>query len=135
VDGSVGTASAIAAGAYHNCAIKAGSGAVVCWGLTSAGRATPPPSVDGTIGNRGLSMPDGSIVMTKNTCEIKRLRARKFVGRHVDPQRAIRSSACVIAQSSTGTTSALTKPVTVAVSHGHVESRDSASRSATRLVI
>ncbi len=47
-----------------------------------------------------------------------------------DPQRAIRSNTCVITQRRTGTSSALTKPVTVEVSHGQVESRDSASRSA-----
>jgi alpha-tubulin suppressor-like RCC1 family protein len=37
VDGTAGTASAIAAGLYHSCAIQAGTGAVVCWGLNSYG--------------------------------------------------------------------------------------------------
>jgi hypothetical protein len=58
VDGTTGTATAIAAGGYHSCAIQAGSGAVVCWGSTfgplgggdSTRQATPPPSVDGTTG-------------------------------------------------------------------------------------
>ena len=43
-------ASAIAAGWYHSCAIRAGSGAVVCWGDDYLGQATPPASVNGTAG-------------------------------------------------------------------------------------
>jgi hypothetical protein len=50
VDGTSGTASAIAISGLHACAIQAGSGAVVCWGYNYSGMATPPPSVDGTIG-------------------------------------------------------------------------------------
>ena len=56
VDGSQGTASAIAAGGDQSvdlaCAIRASSGAVVCWGpiYYDYGQATPPPSVDGTGG-------------------------------------------------------------------------------------
>jgi hypothetical protein len=50
VDGTSGTATAIAAGYYHSCAIQAGSDAVVCWGSNFSGQATPPPSVDGTAG-------------------------------------------------------------------------------------
>jgi hypothetical protein len=50
VDGTSGTASAIAAGGGHSCAIQAGSGAVVCWGDNSYGQATPPPSIDGSDG-------------------------------------------------------------------------------------
>jgi hypothetical protein len=45
------TATAIAAGWSHSCAIEAGTGAVVCWGSNQLGRATPPPSVDGTNGS------------------------------------------------------------------------------------
>src|SRR5262245_33835343 len=52
VDGSAGTASAIAAGTVHSCAIQTGTGAVVCWGsnylydveeIYDTGKATPPP--------------------------------------------------------------------------------------------
>ncbi len=60
VDGTAGSATAIAAGQYHSCAIQAGSGAVVCWGFPhqycdetgcqGTGAASPPPSVDGTSG-------------------------------------------------------------------------------------
>jgi len=45
------TATAIAAGGFHDCAIQAGSGAVVCWGRDGVGQATPPPSVDGSAGS------------------------------------------------------------------------------------
>ncbi len=51
VDGTDGTATAIAAGGAHRCAIQAGSGAVVCWGFDGQGVATPPASVDGTDGS------------------------------------------------------------------------------------
>ena len=44
------TASAIAAGDAHTCAIEAGTGAVVCWGSNVYGQATPPASVNGTAG-------------------------------------------------------------------------------------
>src|SRR5215510_11791029 len=44
------TASAIAAGYRHSCAIQAGTGAVVCWGGDPFGTPPPPPSVDGTAG-------------------------------------------------------------------------------------
>ena len=51
VDGTGGTASAIAAGEAHACAIQSGSGAVVCWGSTRFGAAvTPPDSVNGIAG-------------------------------------------------------------------------------------
>jgi alpha-tubulin suppressor-like RCC1 family protein len=44
------SASAIAVVAGHSCAIQAGTGAVWCWGHNRAGEATPPPSVDGSMG-------------------------------------------------------------------------------------
>src|SRR5262245_547872 len=44
------TATAVAAGFYHSCAIQASTGAVVCWGDDGYGQATPPPSVDGSAG-------------------------------------------------------------------------------------
>ena len=50
VDGTSGTASAISAVANHSCAIQAGTGNVICWGLNGDGEASPPPSVDGTSG-------------------------------------------------------------------------------------
>jgi hypothetical protein len=50
VDGTFGTATTIAAGNHHSCAIQAGSGAVVCWGRNSSWQARPPASVDGTSG-------------------------------------------------------------------------------------
>ena len=50
VNGTAGTATAIAAGWSYSCAIQAGSNAVVCWGSNDYGQATPPPSVNGTDG-------------------------------------------------------------------------------------
>src|SRR5881396_2365054 len=44
------TASAIAVGGYHDCALQAATGAVVCWGENSQGAATPPDSVNGIAG-------------------------------------------------------------------------------------
>jgi hypothetical protein len=48
VNGTAGTASGIAAGSSHACAIQRETGAVVCWGANSFGQATPPPEVNGT---------------------------------------------------------------------------------------
>jgi len=50
VDGTVGTASAISAGADHSCAIQAESGAVVCWGDNQYGQTTTPREVNGKTG-------------------------------------------------------------------------------------
>jgi hypothetical protein len=50
IGGDPGAATAVATGAYHACAIEAGSGGVVCWGRDSDGQATPPPAVDGSAG-------------------------------------------------------------------------------------
>jgi mannose/fructose/N-acetylgalactosamine-specific phosphotransferase system component IIC len=50
VNGVSGTATAIAAGDYHSCAIQAGTGNVVCWGYDGVGRATPPDAVNGVWG-------------------------------------------------------------------------------------
>jgi hypothetical protein len=50
VNGTAGTASAIAAGFLHTCAIRAGTGAVVCWGFDQRGWQRPPASVNGTAG-------------------------------------------------------------------------------------
>jgi len=54
VDGTDGTASAIAAGADftspHSCAIQAETGNVVCWGGNEYGQASPAASVNGTAG-------------------------------------------------------------------------------------
>jgi hypothetical protein len=50
VDGTSGTASAIAGGWRHSCAIQGGTGNVVCWGRDHQGQATPPDSVNGVAG-------------------------------------------------------------------------------------
>ena len=42
VDGTDGTASAIAAGFVHSCAIESAGGAAVCWGRNDFGQASPP---------------------------------------------------------------------------------------------
>src|SRR5262245_25195672 len=44
------SASAIARGESHGCAIEVGTGAVICWHRNSEGQASPPVSVDGTAG-------------------------------------------------------------------------------------
>ena len=43
VDGTSGTASAVAAGHFHSCAIQAGTGNVVCWGRNADRQGSPPP--------------------------------------------------------------------------------------------
>jgi hypothetical protein len=50
VDGTEGTAWAIATGRDHNCAVQANTGKVVCWGFNYSREATPPATVDGTEG-------------------------------------------------------------------------------------
>ena len=56
VNGVSGTATDIATGNYHSCAIQAGTGEVVCWGsndgvlIDNAGQATPPDAVNGVLG-------------------------------------------------------------------------------------
>ena len=50
VNGTSGTASAIAAGYFHSCAIQTGSGAVVCWGNDDYGQSSPPDAVNGAAG-------------------------------------------------------------------------------------
>jgi hypothetical protein len=58
VNGVSGTATDIAAGGRHNCAIQAGTGNVVCWGSNHypayrggwVGQATPPDTVNGVLG-------------------------------------------------------------------------------------
>ncbi len=72
VDGREGTASAIAAGSFHSCAIQAGSdaadsGAVVCWGDNSSGQATPPPSVDGSSAGTASAIAAGG----RHSCAIE----------------------------------------------------------------
>jgi hypothetical protein len=42
VNGTSGTATAVAAGVRHSCAIQGGTGAVVCWGDDVSGQASPP---------------------------------------------------------------------------------------------
>jgi len=48
---SYNSASAIAAGPSHACAIQRRNGAVVCWGANDRGQAAPPPSVNGAAGD------------------------------------------------------------------------------------
>jgi hypothetical protein len=50
VNGVSGTATDIAAGAAHSCAIQAGTGNLVCWGWDAGGQATPPDTVNGVSG-------------------------------------------------------------------------------------
>jgi hypothetical protein len=50
VNGTAGSAAAVAAGGGHSCAIQAGSGVVACWGSNSHGQAMPSASVNGTAG-------------------------------------------------------------------------------------
>jgi len=45
-----GTATEIAAGGAHSCAIQAGTGNVVCWGSDAKGQATSPDAVNGKTG-------------------------------------------------------------------------------------
>jgi hypothetical protein len=47
----MGAASAIAAGDDHTCAIREGSGAVVCWGADADGQASPPLFLNGVQGH------------------------------------------------------------------------------------
>jgi alpha-tubulin suppressor-like RCC1 family protein len=51
VNGEAGSASSIAAGARHSCALQKGTGAVICWGTDRKGSTMPPASVDGTQGS------------------------------------------------------------------------------------
>src|SRR5262249_60531097 len=51
MNGTTGSATAVAAGNHHSCAIQGGTGAVICWGNNSFGEATPPSSVNGTNGS------------------------------------------------------------------------------------
>ncbi len=57
VDGTGGTASAIAVGPRPVCAIQAGTGNAVCWGDDSDGQASPPASVNGTSGTASAIAP------------------------------------------------------------------------------
>jgi len=50
VNGVSGTATDIAAGGYHSCAIQAVTGDLVCWGRNNYGQATPPDAVNGVSG-------------------------------------------------------------------------------------
>jgi len=51
VNGVAGTATGIAAGGNHSCAIQAGTGNVVCWGQDwYSDQATPPDDVNGVAG-------------------------------------------------------------------------------------
>jgi hypothetical protein len=50
VNGISGTATDIAAGSIHSCAIQSGTGKVFCWGQDIYGQATPPDAVNGDFG-------------------------------------------------------------------------------------
>jgi hypothetical protein len=50
VNGVSGTATDIAAGGDHSCAIQAGTGEAICWGNDGYGQATPPDAVNGVSG-------------------------------------------------------------------------------------
>jgi len=74
VNGTSGTATAIAAGLHHSCAIQTGTGNVVCWGYDTDGEATPPAAVDGTTGTATAIAAGGSQmrpVAFGHTCAIQ----------------------------------------------------------------
>jgi hypothetical protein len=50
VNGVSGTATEIATGWNHSCAIQAGTGNVICWGDDNLHQATPPDTVNGISG-------------------------------------------------------------------------------------
>jgi alpha-tubulin suppressor-like RCC1 family protein len=50
VNGVSGTATDIAAGNFHSCAIQTDTGNVVCWGRNTDGQATPSDTVNGVAG-------------------------------------------------------------------------------------
>jgi hypothetical protein len=66
VNGQAGTASAIAAGSFHACAIQSGTGIVVCWGDDTFGQTTPPGSVTGVAGTAEAIAASGTL-----TCAIQ----------------------------------------------------------------
>jgi hypothetical protein len=75
VNGTAGTASAIAAGANHACAIQAGTDAVVCWGYGPNGETDPPPPWTEAPGPlRRSPLEDSTAVRSR------RAPARSFVG-------------------------------------------------------
>jgi len=51
VNGVAGTASQLAVGDFHSCALQSGTGAVVCWGEYALGQTDVPASVNGTGGS------------------------------------------------------------------------------------
>jgi Regulator of chromosome condensation (RCC1) repeat/PEP-CTERM motif len=63
VNGTDGTATAIAAGGLHSCAIQAGTQAVVCWGWDTGpfGSQTPPDSVNGSSGTASAIASGGPV--------------------------------------------------------------------------
>jgi hypothetical protein len=91
VNGVLGTASAIAPGLSHICAIQGGTGSVVCWG--DDGQATPPGAVDGVSGSAtaiaaggshtlAIAVPEPSALLSYLSglallCALQRSRARK----------------------------------------------------------
>jgi len=50
VNGTTGTATAIAAGRAHTCALQTETHAVICWGEDTFDQSTPPAAVDGVTG-------------------------------------------------------------------------------------
>ena len=49
VNGGAWTATDIAGGGFHNCAIQTSTGGVVCWGRDNYGEATPLDTVNGVM--------------------------------------------------------------------------------------
>jgi alpha-tubulin suppressor-like RCC1 family protein len=45
-----GSATNIAAGSFHSCAIQTGTGNVICWGDDNYGEVAPPDDVNGVTG-------------------------------------------------------------------------------------
>ena len=117
VDGTNGTATAIAASGFHTCAIRADRAAVVSWGYAGSGQATPPnelligsvsPGRPGRFERSGpfggwptcsaIAIPRSPCASTPMRCGTRRptFPSRRSVARHrMGPLKRRRTSLCV----------------------------------------